>query len=45
MSPKRKRQAETYKHNIVKRARVKGQQYVSYKGTNVQATKTGDDCQ
>ncbi|KAJ8898036.1 hypothetical protein PR048_003396 [Dryococelus australis] len=40
-----KPQPETYKRNVMKRARVKGLEYVNYKGTYVQATKTGTDCQ
>ncbi|KAJ8874628.1 hypothetical protein PR048_025494 [Dryococelus australis] len=43
MSPKRKPQSETYKHNIIKCAREKGLEHMRYKGTSVQATNTGNE--
>ncbi|XP_050310446.1 uncharacterized protein LOC126746312 [Anthonomus grandis grandis] len=41
---KRKPHPELYKRNIIKHARVKGDQHVNWKGRSVSARSTGPDC-
>lgn len=43
-SKKRKRNPESYKRNVLKKAKVKGLEHITYSGKLVPARITGDDC-
>lgn len=41
---KRTKNADKYKRNVIRGSKVKGVEYVNWKGDKIQCRSTGDDC-